>query len=91
MAYAGSAPGWSPGKITVVAVLAIIGVLAIIAGILYFTEPARSLPSVLGTITSPASRANAHRDVRGAGALIIGVIFLVAAWITARSGRSAAK
>ncbi|HEX6453200.1 MAG TPA: hypothetical protein VF060_27535 [Trebonia sp.] len=91
MAYADSASGWSPGKITVVAVLAIIGVLAIIAGILYFTEPARSLPSVLGAITSPASRANAHRDLRGAVALVIGVILLAAAWFAARSNRSAAK
>ena len=91
MAYAGSAPGWSPGKITIVAVMAIIGILAIIAGILYFTEPARSLPSVLGTITSPASRANAHRNLRGAVALVIGVVLLVAAWLAARSSRSAAK
>ena len=55
----------SSGQMIAVAVLVIIGVLAIIVGIIYLTEPAKSLPSILGTITEPASRANAHRSVRG--------------------------
>lgn len=91
MAYASRASGWSPGKITAVTILAIIAVLAIIAGVMYLTEPARSLPSVLGTITQPASRAAAHRNLRGAVALVVGVILLAAAGFTARSGRSAAR
>jgi hypothetical protein len=91
VAYADKAPGWSPGKIATVAVLAIIALLAIIAAILFFTEPAKSLPSVLGTITHPASRANAHRDLRGAIALVVGLAFGVGAWFAARSGSSAAK
>ena len=74
----------SSGQMIAVAVLVIIGVLAIVAGIIYLTEPAKSLPSILGTITEPAFRANAHRSVRGWTALAVGVILLVAAWITGR-------
>ena len=91
MAYANSSPGWTPGKITAVAVLVIIAVLAVIAGILYLTEPAKSLPSVLGAITHPPARANTPRHLRGAVALIIAVILLAAAGLTARAGRSAAR
>jgi uncharacterized membrane protein YidH (DUF202 family) len=80
--------GRSPGKTALAAVLAILGVLAIIAGIIYFTEPARSLPSVLGTITSPPARANDIRPLRGLGAVIVGVILLIAAGFAGRAGRS---
>lgn len=85
MAHATRASGRTAGKLTAVVVLLIIAVLAIIAGILYLTEPARSLPSVLGTITSPASRANAHRELRGWVSLVIAVLCLGAAWFTARA------
>jgi hypothetical protein len=77
--------------VAAVAVLAVIAVLAIVAGIMYFAESARSLPSILGTITHPASRANAHRALRGGIALAVGVICLAAAWFASRTGRSAAK
>lgn len=83
--------GWSPGKTALVAILAILGVLAIIAGIIYFIEPAKSLPSVLGTITSPPARANDIRPLRGLGAVIVGVILLVAAGFTSRTGRSSPR
>jgi hypothetical protein len=82
------ARGWSPGKVTAVAVLAIIGVLAIIAGIVYLTEPARSLPAILGTITHPASRANAHRATRGWASLAVGVVLVAAAAYASRPSRS---
>ena len=91
MTYASSARGWSPGRVAVVAVLAIIAVLAVIAAIMYFTEPAKSLPSILGTITHPASRANAHRSLRGGAALVIAVILAVVAWFAVRTGRSASR
>ncbi len=89
MADTAIARGWSPGKTTAVVVLTIIAILAIVAGVLYFTEPARSLPSFLGAITSPAAKAAAHRSKRGIAALVIGVVFLLAAGITTRLGRSA--
>jgi len=82
-----AAGGRSSGRMIAVVVLVIIAVLAIIAGIMYFAEPAKSLPSILGTITHPASRANAHRPLRGAAALVVGVICLVAAWFVSRLGK----
>jgi hypothetical protein len=91
MTYATRARGRSPGRAVIVAVLAVIAVLAIIACIVYFAEPARSLPSVLGPITHPASRANAHRSTRAWSALAIGVVCLVAAGLVSRQGRSSAR
>jgi hypothetical protein len=67
-------------------------VLAIIAGIIYFIEPAHSLPSILGRITHPpagAARANATRSLRGAGSMVVAVICLVAAFFVNRSNKSA--
>lgn len=91
MSSYGAAGGRSPGKTIAVVVLAIIGVLAIVVGIIYLVEPAKSLPSILGTITHPASRASAHRSLRGTTAVIVGVICLVAAWLVSRLGRSARR
>lgn len=87
MTYANRSYSWNPGKIAAVAILVIIAAGALIAGIMYFTEPARSLPSVLGTITHPASRANAHRSTRGLVAIVVAVVFAIAAVMTARPGR----
>ena len=88
MSSARAAGARTPGKTIAMAVLVIIAVLAIIAGVIYLIEPAKSLPSVLGTITSPASRANATRPLRGAGALVIGVLCLGGAWLVNRGGSS---
>jgi len=87
-----SVSGRSSGKTIIAIVLVIIAVLAIIAGIIYFIEPAHSLPSILGRITHPPAslgRANASRSLRGAAALVVGVICLVAAFFVNRSNRSA--
>ena len=89
--YGSGARGRSSGRKIAVAVLVIIGILAIIAGIVYLTEPAKSLPSILGTITHPASRADAHRTSRGWGALAVGVVLLVAAWFASRMGGSSRR
>ncbi|MGD0376095.1 MAG: hypothetical protein ABSB01_16085 [Streptosporangiaceae bacterium] len=83
-----AAEGRSSVRIIAVIVLLIIAVLAIIAAILYFAEPAKSLPSILGTITHPASRAKESRPLRGAAALVVGVICLVAAWFVRRGTSS---
>ncbi len=85
------ARGWSPGRVTAVTVLALIGVLAVIAAIMYLTEPARSLPAILGTITHPASRADAHRATRGWASLAVGVVCLAAAVFASRPGRSSLR
>lgn len=91
MAEAATARGWTPGKTVIVAVLAVIAVLAIVACVMYLTEPAKSLPSMLGAITQPASRANAHRSTRGYAALAVGIVFLAAAAIVSRLGRTSAR
>jgi hypothetical protein len=74
-----------------VIVLAIIAIVALVATIMYFTEPAKSLPSVLGTITHPASRANAHRSTRGLITLIVAVVCLVAAGAATMMGRKSSS
>lgn len=89
-----SASGRSSAKTIITVVLVVIAVLAIVAGIIYFIEPAHSLPSFMGKITHPpasVSRANATRSLRGAGALVIGVICLVAAYFVNRSNKGAAE
>ncbi len=88
MSSGSAAGGRSPGKTIVIVILVVIAILAIIAGILYFVEPAKSLPSILGTIHHPKSRARKDRPARGAVAIVVGVVCLVAAWFVARAGRS---
>ena len=89
VSQASAAGGRSTVKMIAIVVLVIVAILAIIAGIMYLAEPAKSLPSILGTITHPASRASKHRPARGTVALIVAVICLVAAWLVGRSGTSA--
>lgn len=75
--------GRSTGRKVAAAVLGVIGILLIIAAILYFTQPAHSLPSVLGSIAYNGhnhTRAYSHRTLRGIVAIIVGVICLIAAW-----------
>ena len=88
-----SASGRSSGKTIIAVVLVVIAVLAIVAGIIYFIEPAHSLPSIMGRLTHPPhslSRANAARSLRGAGAMVVGVVCLVAAYFVNRSNKPAA-
>jgi hypothetical protein len=73
----------STGRMVGAIVLVVIGIIAVIAAILYFTEPAHSLPSFLGAIKYNGhnhSRAYNHRTLRGVVAIIVGVILLVGAW-----------
>ena len=88
-----SASGRSSAKTIITVVLVVIGILAIVAGIIYFIEPAHSLPSFMGTITHPPAsltRANSPRSLRGGGALVVGVVCLVAAFFVNRSNKAAA-
>jgi hypothetical protein len=90
-ATATRARDWSPGRVTIVAVLTVVAVLAVIACIMYLTEPAKSLPSMLGAITAPASRADAHRSTRGYVALAFGVICLAAAGFASKLNTSSPR
>jgi amino acid permease len=86
-----SASGRSSGKTIIAVVLVVLAVLAIVAGIIYFIEPAHSLPGFMGKITHPpasAGRADSNRSLRGAGALVVAVILLVGAFFVNRSNKA---
>ena len=68
------------------AVLGVLGLLALVAAIMYFTIPAHSLPSFLG----PLHRVNAHRKRRGEAAIALAVVLWVIAGIVVYVGRRAA-
>ena len=57
------------------AVIAVLGVLAIVAAVIYFTTGANSLPSILGQVHDYTG----HRSKRGIAALVVGIVLLVAA------------
>jgi drug/metabolite transporter (DMT)-like permease len=64
--------------------LLVIGVLAIIAGVIYLTVPAHSLPSIMGRL----SKADVHRSKRGVAALVVGICLgAVGGILVARSRR----
>jgi len=77
-----SAPmsGGSPGRRALPVILAIIGVLAIIAGILYVTGAANSLHFMVGSVHK------GHHLVRAAVSFVAGVALLTGAWFAARAG-----
>jgi hypothetical protein len=60
--------------------LAIIGVLAIIAGILYLAGAANSLHFMVGSVHK------GHHLVRAAVSFVAGVALLAGAWLVARAG-----
>jgi cytochrome c biogenesis protein CcdA len=78
--------GGQSSRRPVAIVLAIIGALFIILGIVYLAVPAGNLPSILGH-THPA---NGHHVVRMAASFIIGVALLVAAYFVNKGGKSSA-
>jgi len=78
--------GAPPSRRPIALVLAIIGALFIILGIVYLAVPAGNLPSILGH-THPA---NGHHSVRMAVSFVIGVACLAGAWFVSRGGKSSA-
>ena len=78
--------GGQPSKRPIALVLAIIGVLGIILGIVYVAVPAGNLPSIFGH-TTPA---NGHHTVRMAVSFVIGVACLVGAYFVNRGGKAQA-
>jgi uncharacterized membrane protein HdeD (DUF308 family) len=71
-----SAPVW------VAALLGLLGLICIVIGIVYFAEPAHSLPSFFPGHTAHGTRA---RTKHGIAAVVVGVILLIGAWLA--SGR----
>jgi hypothetical protein len=67
-----------------VVVLVVLGVLAIAAGIIYFVEPAKSLPTFF---PGHLAHVKGRHTSRGLAGIIVGVVLLIIAVIAARAGR----
>jgi len=78
--------GGQSSKRPVAIVLAIIGVLGIILGIVYLAVPAGNLPSIFGH-TTPA---NGHHVVRMGVAFVVGVACLIGAYFVNKGGKAQA-
>ena len=64
--------------------LLVIGLLALIAGIIYLTVPAHSLPSIMGSLPK-----NGHRSKRGVAGVVVGaVLAVIGGFLLVRSGRA---
>jgi amino acid permease len=70
--------GSSTGRTVAAVICAVVAIVFIVAGIIYLAEPAKSLPSIMGTIHDSTG----HRPLRAAGSLIVGVVFAVGAWFS---------
>ena len=79
MNHVHSAPT-SSGRRALAVILAVIGVLAIIAGILYVAGAANSLHFMVGSVHK------GHHLVRAAVSFVIGAALLAGAWFAARAG-----
>ena len=81
----GASSGASSGRGPLVIVLTIIGILAIIAGILYVSGAANSIHFMVGSVH------HGHHQIRAIVSFVIGIACLIGAYIayTRPAGRSA--
>ena len=70
-----STPGASSGRGTLVWVLAVIGILGIIAAIMYISGAANSIHVMVGSVH------HGHHVIRFVVSLVVGAAFLVGAYI----------
>jgi hypothetical protein len=60
---------------------AVIGVLAVVAAVIYFAEPAHSLPSFFpGHVSASSSEAAHHHAKHGIAALVVALACFAFAW-----------
>jgi hypothetical protein len=78
--HSGPRSGGSPGRRALAVILAIVGVLAIIAGILYVAGAANSLHFMVGSVHK------GHHLVRAAVSFVVGAALLAGAWFVPRRG-----
>ena len=74
-----------PWKIALTVLLAVVGVLVVVAGALYLAEPAKSLPHFFPAYNA---KQHLHATKHGALALVIGVVILIIAVILPLSSRN---
>jgi hypothetical protein len=67
-------------------VLVVLGIVALVVGIIYVVEPVHSLPSFFPGHTS-SGKGDGHRDIRGYAAIGVGVILVIIAVVAKRSPR----
>jgi uncharacterized membrane protein len=79
-----STPGPAPSRAPLVIILSVIGVLAIIAAILYVSGAANSMHFMIGSVHK------GHHVIRFIVSLVVGVAFLIGAYI-ARSRPAASS
>ena len=70
-----SAPGGSANRGPLVIILTVIGILAIIAGILYISGAANSLHFMSGSVH------HGHHAIRAIVSFVVGIAFLIGAYI----------
>ena len=73
-----SSPGGSSSRGPLVIVLAVIGVLAIIAGILYISGAANSIHVMVGSVH------HGNHKIRAIVSFVVGIAFLIGAYIASR-------
>jgi NADH:ubiquinone oxidoreductase subunit 5 (subunit L)/multisubunit Na+/H+ antiporter MnhA subunit len=67
-------------------VLVVLGILAVVVGIIYLIEPIHSLPSFF---PGYARHLRGHHHIRGYIAIVVGIILLILGVIAGRSRRRA--
>ncbi len=72
----------------VVIVLVVLGILAIVAGVIYYVEPAKSLPSFF---PGHLAHVRGKHTRRGLAGIIVGAVLLIGGLIVAAVGRRPAR
>jgi uncharacterized membrane protein HdeD (DUF308 family) len=67
-------------------VLVVLGILALVVGIIYLVEPIHSLPSFF---PGHAAHKHGYHHIRGYIAIVVGIILLILAAVASRSRRRA--
>jgi hypothetical protein len=73
-------PGTRNTPVALTAVLAVAGVVLVCIAIVYFAEPAGSLPAFFPGHSAGSTH---HHTTHGLAALIVGVVALAGAWMSA--------